>query len=318
MSTQCNTNQISFLPFKSSVNNQRTRRVLGRFDADKVSSDGGVALLREAEQRFGVIRRLSECFTDHRDQSYITHPVFSIVAQRVLGICCGYEDVNDHEQFRNDRIASMFCGTDSPLAGKSTVNRMELTPPDAKDRYKKIEADFCAMDNVLVELFLRFHKANPKKIVLDIDITDDPLHGNQEGRFYHGYYRKYCYAPSYIFCGRHLLGCRLREANQDSAAGAVNELGRIVSRIRRKWKETRIIIRGDGGFCREEIMGWCEDNGVDYVLGMGRTSRLMKRVKKQARKALGRLRGDCKTIAKVLKFYVQDKDKLELQAEVGV
>ena len=284
MSTQCNTNQLEFLPFKSSTSNERTRRVLGRFDADKVSSDGGVALLREAEHRFGVIKRLSECFTDHRDPRYVTHPLFSIVAQRVLAICCGYEDVNDHDRFRSDPVASMFCGTSSPLAGKSTVNRMELTGLEA-DRYRKIVADFCAMDSVLVELFMRFCGKAPKKIVLDIDVTDDPVHGNQEGRFYHGYYGGYCYAPSYIFCGRHLLGCRLREANQDSAAGATEELERIVSRIRGKWKRTRIIIRGDSGFCRDELMSWCEGNGVDYILGMGRTLRLMKRVKKQARKA---------------------------------
>lgn len=284
MSTQCNTNQLEFLPFKSSTSNERTRRVLGRFDADKVSSDGGAVLLREAEHRFRVIRGLSECFTDHRDPRYVTHSLFSMVAQRVLAICCGYEDLNDHDRFRNDPMAEMFCGTSSPLAGKSTLNRMELTGSEAQ-RYKKTVADFGAMERLLVDLFLRFHKKNPKKIVLDIDVTDDPVHGNQEGKFYHGYYRKYCYAPSYIFCGRHLLGCRLREANQDSAAGAVEEIERIVSQVRRKWKKTRIIIRGDSGFCRDELMSWCEENGVDYILGMARNSRLMKRVKKETRKA---------------------------------
>ena len=293
MSTQCTTNQLEFLPFKSSgitKNNSkphRTRKVIGQFDADKVSSDGGVVLLREAEHRFRVIKRFSECFTDYRNPDLITHSLFSIVGQRVLGICCGYEDVNDHDQFRADPLAGMFCETSSPLAGKSTINRMELTEPDASsaDRYKKIIADFCAIDRLLVDLFLRFHKKRPKKIVLDIDITDDPLHGDQEGKFYHGYYRKYCYAPSYIFCGRHLLGCRLREAKQDSAAGAVDELSRIVSQIRGRWKKTQIIIRGDAGFCRDELMKWCEDNGVDYVLGLSKNSRLMKRVKKEVRKA---------------------------------
>ena len=284
MSTQCNTNQLEFLPLKSSITNQRTRRVLGRFDSDKVSSDGGIALLREAEHRFGVIRRLSECFTDNRNPVYVTHSLFSIVGQRVLGLCCGYEDVVDHDRFREDPAASMFCGTTSPLAGKSTVNRMELGGVEAS-RYKKIVADFWAMDRLLVELFLRFHKKRPKKIVIDIDVTDDPLHGNQEGKAYHSYYGGYCYAPSYIFCGRHLLGCRLRKSNQDSAAGAVEEIERIVSQIRRKWKTTRIIIRGDAGYCRDELMSWCEDNGVDYILGMARNLRLMKRVKKEARKA---------------------------------
>ena len=290
MSTQCNTKQIEFLPFKSletSTNgpgSKRTRKVIAKFDSDKVSSDGGIALLREAEHRFGVIRRFAECFIDHRNPSYITHPVFSIVAQRVLAICCGYEDVNDHDRFRGDPIAGMFCGTSCALAGKSTVNRMELTT-GGMDRYKKIEADFGAIDKLLVDMFIRFHKKRPKKIVIDIDITDDPLYGNQEGRFYHGYYGGYCYTPSYIFCGRHLLGCRLRKANQDSAAGAEEELKRIISRIRSRWKSTRIIIRGDTGFCRDELMKWCEQNGVDYVLGMARNSRLMKRVKKQVRGA---------------------------------
>ena len=150
----------------------------------------------------------------------------------------------------------MFCGTLRTLAGKSTVNRMELGSQQVS-RYKKIEADFVAIDDLLVELFLRFHRKTPRMLVIDIDITDDPLHGNQEGRFYHGYYKGYCYAPSYIFCGRHLLGCRLRAANQDSAAGAVDELKRIISKIRRKWKNTQVIIRGDVGFCREDLMKWC-------------------------------------------------------------
>ena len=283
MSTQCNTKQIEFLPFKGS-RTPRNLKVVGRFDNDKVSSDGGIALLREVEHRFRVIRRFSECFIDHRNPSYITHPVFSIIGQRVLALCCGYEDVNDHDRFRNDPLAEMFCGRSSPLAGKSTINRMELTTEE-ENRYKKIEADLVAIERLPVELFLRFHKQNPKKIVLDIDITDDPLYGNQEGKFYHAYYKGYCYAPSYIFCGRHLLGCRLRKAKQDSAAGAVDELERIISQIRGKWKKTRIIIRGDSGFCRDAIMDWCERNGVEYILGLARNSRLMERVKKQARKA---------------------------------
>ena len=250
MSRQCNTKQIEFLPFKS-PRTSRTLKVTDRFDADKVSSDGGIALLRETERRFRVIRSFSKCFIDHRNPNYITHSVFSMVAQRVLAICCGYEDINDHDSFRNDPMAQMFCGRSSPLAGKSTVNRMDLTTEE-QSRYKKV--DFCAVDRLLVDLFMRFHRKRPKEITLDIDITDDPLHGEQEDRFYHGYYREYCYAPSYIFCGRHLLGCRLRKANQDSVAGAVEEIERIVSRIREKWKRTRIIIRGDSGFCREKLM----------------------------------------------------------------
>lgn len=163
---------------------------------------------------------------------------------------------------------------------------MELTESNASngERYKKIVADFNAMDRLLADLFMRFHKKRPKKIILDIVITDDPLHGDQQGKFYHGYYRGYCYAPYYIFCGRHLLGCRLREANQDSAEGAVDEIQRIVSRIRSRWKKTRIIIRGDSGFCRDELMKWCEDNGVDYIFGMSKNLRLMGRVKKEVRK----------------------------------
>lgn len=283
MSTQCTPKQLEFLPLKI-PRSKRTRKVVGRFDAHKVSSDGGAVLLREAEQKFGIIKRLSECFTDHRNPCYVTHSLYSIVAQRVLGICLGYEDVVDHEELRNDPVAGMFCGASFPLAGKSTVNRMELTGEEA-GRYKKTVADFYAMDRALVEMFMESQSAAPEHIVVDIDITDDPLHGEQEGRAYHTYYGGYCYAPSYIFCGRHILGCRLRRSNQDSAAGAVDELRRIVSQIRESWENTRIIIRGDAGFCRDEFMGWCEDNEVDYVLGMARTSRLAKRVKKQARKA---------------------------------
>jgi len=162
------------------------------------------------------------------------------------------------------------------LAGKSTLNRLELTPldADAASRYKKIVADPEGMDALLVDLFLEAYDHPPEEIILDVDATDDPLHGNQEGRFFHGYYRSYCYLPLYIFCGEHLLCARLRKADQDGAAGTIDELTRLIERIRLSWPETRIIVRGDSGFCRDDLMVWCEAHVVDYVLGLAKNSRL--------------------------------------------
>ena len=287
MSTQCIIKQPELkLGLKSLKlpNSSKTRKVFIDFKGGKTSSNGGAALLREIEAICNILKRLSHCFHDYRDQSRVTHSVLSMLTQRIIAICCGYEDINDHEELRNDPVLQLCCERLNALAGKSTLNRLELSA-NIVDRYKKIVADFMAIDKLLVRLFMESFRKEPKEIVLDIDITDDPLHGDQEGKFYHGYYRGYCYAPSYIFCGRHLLGCRLRVSNQDSAAGAKQEIERIVSQIRRKWKKTRIIIRGDSGFCRENLMKWCEDNRVDYVFGIASNTRLKKIVQKEMKQA---------------------------------
>lgn len=283
MSTECNPKQLELQRLGS-------RQVVGRFDGGRISSDSGGVLLRELEQRTHILKRLAGCFIDYRNAELIEHSVESLVKQRVIGLALGYEDLNDHDVLRQDPLLALLCeqpdvsgagrrcarDRGSALAGKSTLNRLELTPEQASEasRYKKIVARPEAMDALLVELFIEAHRRAPKRIVLDVDATDDPLHGDQEGKFFHGYYRTYCFLPLYIFCGEHLLCARLRRANQDAAAGTEAELERIVGRIRRAWPRTQIILRGDAGFCREALMRWCETHGVDYVLGLAKNARL--------------------------------------------
>lgn len=268
------------------------RDVVGCFDGGRITTDGGGLLLREVDQRIGLLNRLAACFTDHRNPNSLEHSVRSLVAQRIYGLALGYEDLNDHDVLRADSVLALLVGKrdltgehrdraqdrGNPLAGSSTLNRLELATPEsaATDRYKKIAAAPQAMDRLLVDVFIESYERAPREIWLDLDATDDPLHGKQEGRFFHGYYGCYCYLPLYIFCGEHLLCARLRPSNQDGAAGSVEELTRIVGHIRAHWPKTRIIIRGDSGFCREGIMNWCEDNGVGYVLGFARNERLSR------------------------------------------
>ena len=243
--------------------------------------------------RTGILSRLAQQFIDHRHEDLIEHSVHELVSQRVLGIALGHEDLNDHDRLSADSLLAVLVGKrdpsgqnrhreqdrGKPLASSSTLNRMELTLPDAnaKERYKKIVADSGGMDRLLVDIFLESYRQVPKRIWLDLDATDDPVHGNQEGRFFHGYYRHYCYLPLYIFCGEHLLCARLRPSNIDASAGSVEELERIVSQIRKRWPKTEIVIRGDGGFCREEIMAWCEQQRkVLYLLGLAKNARLKR------------------------------------------
>jgi len=267
------------------------RAVVGKFDGGMISSDGGGLLLAEVERRSRIIERLAQQFVDHRDPQAIEHSVRELVGQRVLGLALGYEDLNDPDRLRLDPLLAVLVGKGDPsgqdrrlpndrgkpLASSSTLNRLELTPPDAdaKARYKKIVADPAGMDRLLVDCFLEAHAQPPAAIWLDLDATDDPIHGQQEGRFFHGYYGHYCYLPLYIFSGEHLLCARLRPADIDASAGSVEELARIIPQIRRRWPQTRIGIRGDSGFCREPIMAGCEAQGVDYVLGLARNERLL-------------------------------------------
>ncbi len=283
MKTQCTQDQMEF-------HGLGRRVVVGQFDGGKISSDSGGLLLREVEQRTHILKRLADCFTDHRDGDLIEHTLESLIKQRVMGLALGYEDLNDHDTLRHDPLLALLSGKRDltgesrkrdqdkgcAIAGKSTLNRLELTPlgANASSRYKKIVANAGAMDDLLVALFLEAYDDPPEQIILDVDATDDPVHGHQEGRFFHGYYRGYCYLPLYIFCGEHLLCARLRQANQDGAAGTVDELSRIVGQIRSSWPQTQIILRGDGGFCRDDLMDWCETHGVDYILGMPKNSRL--------------------------------------------
>jgi len=256
------------------------RQVRAQFDGGAISSDGGSLLLREVEERAGIIAQFAACFTDHRRPERIEHRLEELVGQRVYGLALGYEDLNDHEELRHDPLLGVLVEKAEParerLAGKSTLNRLELTAETmaAQERYKKIVLDHGAVDRLFVDLFLQAHAQAPEQIILDLDATDDPLHGNQEGRFFHGYYGHYCYLPLYIFCGEFLLCARLRSSNIDAAAGSVDELKRMVQQIRSRWPQVRILIRGDSGFCREELMAWCEAEHVDYLLGLAKNERL--------------------------------------------
>ncbi|WP_419640528.1 IS1380 family transposase [Thiolapillus sp.] len=264
MNTECKPEQLEFQSLGR-------REVIGRFDGGRITSDGGGLLLREVDQRIGLLDRLAACFTDHRNPESIEHSVRDLVAQRDL---TGERRVREQDR-------------GNPLAASSTLNRLELGIPKSaiSDRYKRIAADNEAMDRLLVDLFLESYRKPPRKIWLDLDATDDPLHGQQEGRFFHGYYRCYCYLPLYIFSGEHLLCARLRTADKDASSGSVDELQRIVGQIRARWPKTRIIIRADVGFCRDAIMAWCETNDVGYVLGLARNKRLQRALGKEMEEA---------------------------------
>jgi hypothetical protein len=253
------------------------RQIVAEFSGGTISSDGGGLLLQETDAKMNLLARFSQCFLDGRDQNRIEHSVEQMIRQRVYALTLGYEDLNDHDQLRQDPLLGLMAGKaepgTEPLAGKSTLNRMELGAGIAT-RYKKITFWRDGVDELLVNVFLEAHPVAPQQIVLDIDTTDMALHGNQEGRFYHGYYGHYCYLPLYIFCGEHVLCARLRPSNIGPAVGSRKEVERIVKQIRQCWPEVRIILRGDSGFCADELMAWCEQNSVDFVIGMARNKRL--------------------------------------------
>jgi Transposase DDE domain group 1 len=255
-----------------------SREIVARFDGGTISSDAGAFLLRETDKRLNLLPRLAACFLDGRNQALVDHSILEMLSQRIYGLALGYEDINDHEQLRTDPVFGILAGREElgePLAGKSTLNRMELGA-GTKDRYKKITFWKEAMDELLVKVFIESHDNAPAEIILDVDTTDLPLHGKQEGRFFHGYYDNYCYLPLYIFCGEHVLCARLREANHDAAFGSLQEIQKIAAQIRAAWPATKIILRGDSGFCRNQLMSWCENNGVDFVFGLARNQRLRK------------------------------------------
>jgi hypothetical protein len=294
METQCNEVLFDF-------QGQNRRDVVATFDGGTITTDGGALLLREVERHTGIIAGFSACFTDHRNPKLIEHTIEHLIAQRIYALALGYEDLNDHDQLRNDPLLAVLAGKNDPtgtdrtrvrdkgkaLAGKSTLNRLELTPIRAtsKSRYKKITFDRKKADDFFVDAFVNSHDTAPLRIVLDLDATDDILHGNQSGRFFHGYYGNYCYLPLYIFCGEHLLCARLRPSDIDASAGSVKEIERIVTQIRASWPNVQIIVRGDSGFCRESIMSWCENNNVDYLFGLAKNQRLTKELAQELAKA---------------------------------
>ncbi len=257
------------------------REVVAGFDGGQVSSDGGALLLARTDRAIRLIDRFAGCFGDGRAAALVEHPLRVLVGQRVVGIALGYEDLLDHDQLRFDPVLAAAMGKlearredCEALAGKSTLNRLEHAPAEAPTRYHKISHDGAAIERLFVDLFIEAHATAPEQIILDLDATDDPIHGEQEGRFFHGYYGGYCYLPLYIFCGRHLLAAKLRPSNIDGAAGSLEEIIRIVARIRARWPRVRIVLRADSGFARDALMTWCEANGVDYLFGLARNVRL--------------------------------------------
>lgn len=285
MRTDCSADFFGFEPVEG-------RRVEAAFDGGTMTSDAGALLLGRADRRLGLLRRFSACFVDGRSSRDVEHTIERLVGQRVLGIALGYEDVNDHDELRHDRALAATLGRlggrrsrCAALAGKSTLNRLEHAPAGDGERYHKIGHDPAAIEALLVDVFLEAHRRPPEEIVLDLDATDDPIHGEQEGRFFHGYYGGYCYLPLYIFCGRHLLASKLRRSNIDGAAGAREEVERIVGQIRRRWPEVRIVLRADSGFARDALMAWCEENRVDYLFGLARNVRLVGEIEAELAEA---------------------------------
>ena len=273
MPTECSAESFDFGTVEG-------RAVEAAFDGGLVTSDAGALLLGATDRAIKLIDRFASCFHDERRADLIEHEIATLVGQRVYGIALGYEDLNDHDELRHDPMMAVLAGKltarredCAPVAGKSTLNRLELSKLEST-RYHKISHNPIAIKRLLVDVFLEAHARPPRQIILDLDATDDPLHGEQEGRFYHGYYDCYCYLPLYIFCGRDLLAAKLRPADIDAAAGSIEEVARIVAHIRRRWPRVRIMLRADSGFAREDLMAWCEANGVDFLFGLAQNPRL--------------------------------------------
>lgn len=285
MQTDCIPTQLEFQALG-------LRRVEADFGAGVVTSDAGALLLREVGREMRLIERVASCFTDARDPDRCEHSVQTLLAQRIYGLALGYEDVNDHDQLRRDPLLAVLAESTDPmgenrvrprdrgcaLAGKSTLNRLEQAPlAKHETRYHRVTYSSGSLDRLLVDLFLESFAHTPRQIILDLDATDDPVHGEQEGRFFHGYYGHYCYLPLYVFCGEQLLLARLRPSNIDGCAGTVEELTPIIERIRVRWPKVQIVLRADSGFARDAIFSWCEENGIDFVIGLAKNSRLIRK-----------------------------------------
>jgi Transposase DDE domain group 1 len=284
MPTDCSADLFGFAPVEG-------REVVAAFDGGAITSDAGGLLLSATDRALDLMRRLTACFSDVRKQHLIEHEVVTLIAQRVFAIALGYEDLNDHDKLRKDPVMAILAGKLAarrrdcePVAGKSTLNRLELSRAEPT-RYHKISHDPAAIERLFVTLFLEAHKRPPREIILDLDATDDPVHGEQEGRFFRGYYDHYCYLPLYVFCGRHLLAAKLRPGSADAASGAVDEIARMVAQIRCRWPKVRILLRGDSGFAREELMAWCEANRVHFLFGLQQNSRLNAEIARELERA---------------------------------
>lgn len=283
MNTECKCQQLEFQGLES-------RKIVIKNNGKMNSSDAGFLLLQQIEKKHKIIQRLSKCFTDNREKYRIKHSLKSLLTQRIFGICQGYEDLNDHEELRHDPLLQYVCGTEGKysVAGKSTLNRLELgMEPDEKlgDRYSKIIWNAENIEDLFCDIFLDTFNGSPEELILDFDATDIPLHGDQENKFFHGYYDHYCYLPLYVFCGDFLLAARLRRSGIDGCEGTEEILERLVIKIRNRFPDVKIIFRGDSGFCRNSILSLCEKMNVLYVVGMAQNSRLKEIISDQMKEA---------------------------------
>jgi len=265
---------------------------VGAFDGGQITSHAGGLLLGASNRAIRLIERLARCFQDGRDPDALLHTVPSLIGQRIFAIALGYEDINDHDHLRHDPVLQVLAGKLSAkrsscaaLAGKSTLNGLEHAAKVGSDPYHKITYDEAAIAALFVTLCVESYAERPTRMIIDLDATHDPIHGEQEGRHFHGYYDCYCYLPLYIFCGRHLLAAKLRTADKDAADGAKEEIARIVAQIRARWPHMEIILRADSGFARDDLMSWCEDNGIDYIFGLARNERLVRAIRRQLAQA---------------------------------
>jgi hypothetical protein len=312
METECTAKQIEFKGLGK-------RKVVCDFSGGDVSSDAGGLLLREVDYSQKIVEQFASCFKDYRKPELIEHSVLELISQRVYGLCLGYEDLNDHDRLRTDPLLATLINKVDPsgkdrrrerdqgkaCAGKSTLNRLELTLEEVSEgeRYKKIQYDAEAIQRCFVDYFIQGKEKAPETIILDMDSTDDTIYGNQEGRFFHGYYGDYCYLPLYIFCGDVPLWMELRSSNIDGAQGAQEAITFIVDRIRQAWPEVHIIVRGDSGFCREELMAYCEANGIDYVFGLSKNERLLRKIEKALKKSRRRYAKTHQTSRRYIEFF---------------
>jgi len=263
--TDCNLQTIHFTPLGR-------RKLSAQFDGGFITSDAGALLLREVAGKSRLFERMAQALPDPRNPALIEHDQQTMLAQRVLGIACGWEDLNDHHGLRIDPLMQMASerevNADRPLASPATLCRLE----------NRISHKSCVeLSKLLVELFIESFTSPPEELILDFDATDDPVHGGQEGRFFHGYHGGYCYLPLYVFCGEKLLVSYLRPSNIDAARHSRGILKLLTDRLRQAWPGVKIIFRGDSGFCRWKLMRWCDRHGVDYVIGLARNKVLEKR-----------------------------------------
>lgn len=288
MNTQCTSAPIQ-------IRSKLAKELVLDFQGGEITSDAGLPLLSAVDKKLSFFDRIAACFKDFRDSKRIEHSTKELLAQRILALALGYEDLNDHDQLKRDPLLAAIVGKKdllgeqrsrardigNPLASSKTLNRLELTGSNSgpQERYHKIVCCDGKLEELLVDLFLESYSKAPKRIVLDLDHTDVLLHGKQEGRFFHGYYDNYCYLPLFIFCENQLLVAKLRSSDGDPMRGVVEEVARIVGQIRQAWPETKILIRGDSGFCREEFMAWCESQeNVDFLFGLRKNNRLIDEI----------------------------------------